>query len=123
MKTQRQLLIDAFKKLRKLGYVVVWKRATGCREFDVPEGKAGFDIRYWEETRHNKADFSEDGRLLDQIFVGWQTSTEDEKDTNAWNKMFRDMEQALAGTGIEVLMCGPSSDFSMILRPKFVRLS
>lgn len=123
MKTQRQLLMDAFKVLRKQGYQVIWKRSTGFREFDVSEGKAGFDIRFCESTsRWNKPDFSNDGRLLDRIYVGWQPGELANGQVVNENEMFRAIDMALKNTDIEVLCCGPNGNYSMLLQPKFQRL-
>lgn len=120
--TDREKLTEAFKRLRTKGYCVVWKRSSGYSEYDVPEGQAGFDIRFNLETRNRKPSFSAEGKLLDRLYVGWgagvTTGGEDKVDGDA---MWWDFVQAITDAGFEAVPMGATDSHSWAIQPKFER--
>ncbi len=125
--TDRQNIIAALAAVRKLGYQAVWKKATGVREFDVEEGRAGFDIRFYDD-KGRRADlksnsFAENGRLQNSLYVGWQSGILESGATAAEDVTFRVLRDELGKFGLDVVCSGPSGNWSIMILPRKIRLS
>lgn len=127
MKSDRQLIIAALAILRKQGYIAVWAKATGCREFDVPEGRAGFDLRFYDTKKRSRGldepgDFDELGRLTRKIYVGWTNGVlADGTEVNA-DQVYRAFDNAFkqVGSKLDIVCEGPSMSFSLSIIPALV---
>jgi hypothetical protein len=114
--------------LRKAGYQVIWAKDTGCAEFDVEEGRAGYDIRFYpgrERSRglDEQGSFDDRGRLIQKLYVSWQAGKlkDGTEVTNiqafyAMHNIFKTL-----GSKLDIVCEGPGDGYSISINPAFVK--